>query len=414
MTCCEIVTIGDEILIGQIVDTNSAYIGQRFNEIGVPVVCITSIKDDASDINNQLRLSLQRSDIVLVTGGLGPTKDDITKQVLSTIFDSPLVRDEDTFAHVKAMVEGRGFEFNMSNQAQADVPACAQVIKNENGTAPGMMFERDGHLMFCLPGVPFEMEALLADVLEIVKSHFKLKAVVHKTLLSFGLPESVLSETISGWEDGLPDFLHLAYLPNPKGIRLRLSAYDVERKEAEAEIDRQFGELKKIIPTSILGEYPTSIECAIADILVKRGATLSLAESCTGGEIAHRITSMAGASRFFKGSVVSYANEVKVQVIGVSQSDLDSYGAVSEPIVRQMALGVQSLMGSDYAIATSGIAGPDGGSEEKPVGMVWFAVAYPGGIETAKMTFGKLRQPNIDRAASHALNMLRLRLLNQS
>lgn len=412
MTSCEIVTIGDEILIGQIVDTNSAYIGQRFNEIGVQIACITSIKDDIDDINNQLRLSLQRSDIVIVTGGLGPTKDDITKQVLSTIFDSPLVRDEVTFAHVKAMVEGRGFEFNLSNQSQANVPACAQVIKNENGTAPGMMFEREGHLMFCLPGVPFEMEALLVDVLEIVKSHFKLKAVVHRTLLSFGLPESVLSETISGWEDGLPDFLHLAYLPNPKGIRLRLSAYDVDRKEAEAEIDRQFEELKNIIPTSILGEYPTSIEGALADMLVKRGSTLSLAESCTGGEIARRITSMAGSSRFFKGSVVSYANEVKVQVIGVNQFDLDSYGAVSESVVSQMALGVQSLMGSDYAIATSGIAGPDGGSEEKPVGTVWFAVAYPGGVETAKMTFGKLRQPNIDRAASHALNMLRLRLLS--
>lgn len=413
MIKAEIITIGDEILIGQIVDTNSAYIGQKFNEIGVPIVKITSIQDNADEIEEQLTISLQRSDIVIVTGGLGPTKDDITKHTIARMFKSPLVRDNDTFEHVKAMVESRGFEFNTSNQSQADVPICATVIKNHHGSAPGMMFNQNGHLMFCLPGVPYEMENLLEDVLKIVKTSFKLNSVVHETVLSFGLPESVLSETISSWEDALPKHLHLAYLPNPKGIRLRLSAYDIESESAKNEIQKQFKLLQHIIPTNILGKFPTSLEEAVGKLLIQNSATLSMAESCTGGEISRRITSIAGCSAFFKGSVVSYANEVKLDVIGVNALELDNCGAVSEAVVRQMAIGVKQLMKTDYSIATSGIAGPDGGSEHKPVGTVWFAIAHPEGVETAKVQFGKLRIPNIERAASHALNMLRLILLNK-
>lgn len=413
MTTCEIVTIGDEILIGQIVDTNSAYIGEKFNEIGVPIIRITSIKDDAEDINKQLSESLQRSDIVIVTGGLGPTKDDITKHTLSKMFNSPLVRDIATFEHVRAITESRGYEFNESNQAQANVPECAKVIKNFHGTAPGMMFERNGHLLFSLPGVPFEMKELLVDVMKIIKTRFELKAVVHKTMLSFGMPESMLSETICDWECALPKFLHLAYLPNPNGIRLRLSAYDVEKTIAEKEINAQFEKLNNIIPQYLLGEYPTSLEESVAQLLKVNCATLSISESCTGGEIASRITAMSGASDFFKGGVVSYANEVKVNVLGVNPTDIERYGAVSESVVSQMAVGVKNLMKTDYAIATSGIAGPNGGSDEKPVGTVWFAVAHKEGVMTQKMVFGKLRQPNIDRASSHALYMLRQLILNK-
>lgn len=411
MATCEIVTIGDEILIGQIVDTNSAYICNRFNEIGVAISDITSIGDVDKQIELQLNISLQRSDIVIVTGGLGPTKDDITKKTLAKIFNSPLVRDQPTYEHVKALVGMRGFDFNLSNQSQADVPECATVIKNSNGTAPGMLFEADGHCLFSLPGVPFEMEALLEDVIEVIKNRFQLASIVHKTVLSYGMAESVLSETIAPWEDALPDSLHLAYLPNAKGIRLRLSAYDVDRDWAEKQMVKQFDALKNIISENILGYMPTSLEEVVAKMLVDRSQTVAVAESCTGGAIAARITSLSGSSEYFLGSVTSYADEVKVKVLGVNRCDLDKYGAVSEAVVSQMASGVRKLMGAHYAIATSGIAGPGGGSDQKPVGTVWFAVAHKGGVQTMKMAFGKLRQPNIDRATAHALNMLRLTLL---
>lgn len=407
----EIITVGDEILIGQIVDTNSAWIGRHLNEIGVRLVHIASVADDAEAIKRSIDDAFSRADIVLMTGGLGPTKDDITKHTLADYFDMSLVRHQPTYEAVRLMTERRGFGFNELNQRQADVPSGCTVIPNHNGSAPAMLFHREGNILISMPGVPFEMEAIMTDsVIPYVKTHFDLHSVVHKTLITFGIAESILAETIAPWESALPGYLKLAYLPNANCIRLRLSAYDVDGAVATAEIEQQFAELYRIIPAYILGFEPVTLESATAEQLIAAGATLSVAESCTGGAIASRFTAMAGASAYFLGGVVAYSNGVKAEVLGVDRSDLESYGAVSEQVVEQMARGVRRLTGSDYSIATSGIAGPDGGTPEKPVGTVWIAVDTPAGTISRKMTFGNLRDENIKRAASHAINMLRIKL----
>jgi len=412
MIKAEIITIGDEILIGQIVDTNSAWLGDQFSKAGIPIASITSIGDDREQIRHAILDAMKRSQAVVITGGLGPTKDDITKHTLAEIFDMPLVRDQATYEHIRGMLTTRGVDFNDSNRGQADVPQGARVLKNNNGTAPGMMFEKERSLLFSLPGVPFEMKALVEEqVLPIIKEHFDLHSVVHRTAMTFGMAESVLSETIAPWEDALPSYLKLAYLPNPRAIRLRLSAYDVDRDSATKEIEAQFEKLQKIIKPFFLGYEPTTVESALAEILTQRGQTLSVAESCTGGTVAARITSLAGASLYFRGGVVSYDNDIKADIIGVDPEDIERYGAVSQQVVEQMACGVRKLIGTDFSIATSGIAGPDGGTPDKPVGTVWMAISWEGGVYSRKMLFGKLRVENILRASSHALNILRLHLL---
>lgn len=426
MVSVEIITVGDELLIGQVVDTNSAWIGQQLGRIGAQIDRIVSVHDQADEIRGAVDSALGRADVVIMTGGLGPTKDDITKKTLADYLGSPLERDPEIYEHVRRMTAERGIDFNELNQAQALVPRGCTVLPNRVGTAPGMMFVRPGRadtqprLLFSLPGVPFEMKTLVTEhLIPQLRQHFALRSVVHRTMITFGMAESAMALAIAPWEDALPDWLHLAYLPNARGIRLRLSAYDVDVTTANREIDRQFDLLRRHIAPYMLGYEPASVESAVAALLQERHQTLAVAESCTGGSISARITAMAGASDYYLGGVTSYSNTAKADLLGVRAADIEQYGAVSEPVARQMAAGALERFGADYGVATTGIAGPGGGTPEKPVGTVWIAIAWrdtDSAVCTAArlMHFSELREQNIERAATHALNMLRLHLLGLS
>jgi len=375
-----IITIGDEILIGQIVDTNSASIARHLNAAGIVVAEKESVGDDRDAIVAALRRAMDGSDVTILTGGLGPTKDDITKRTLAELFGCELVRDERVARHVRRMLESRGIAYNDLNRGQSLVPACCTVLFNAHGTAPGMWFERDGRVVVSLPGVPFEMEHLMQDeVMPRLKARFALRQIVHRTLITSGLAESMLAERIAGWEAALPPYLHLAYLPSPDKVRLRLSAYEVEGEEVAHEIEAQFEKLRTIIPEYILGYETATIQSVVHDLLTQRHLTLATAESCTGGAIAARFTAMPGASAYFRCGVVSYTVEAKHDLLGVSLDDIDRYGVVSEPVVRAMAEGMRRTAHADYAVATTGVAGPAGGTPECPVGTVWMAVAGPQG-----------------------------------
>ncbi len=403
-----ILTIGDEILIGQITDTNTASIARHLNSAGISILEKASIGDNREQIISRVSRAMHATDLVIITGGLGPTKDDITKKTLAEMFHSRLVNDEKVARHVEHMLTSRGIVYNALNQGQSLVPECCQVLFNDHGTAPGMWFEEEGCIIVSLPGVPFEMEHLMQDkVMPRLRERFHLHEIVHRTLITAGLAESMLAERIAAWEDALPDYLHLAYLPNPGAVRLRLSAYDVDGREVRREIDEQFDALKRIIPEYILGFDNTSLEKQVHDELVKRGKTLAVAESCTGGKIASRFTAMPGASAYLLAGVVSYSNEAKHNILGVSNDDLERYGAVSEQVARQMAEGVRRITGADYAISTTGIAGPTGGCAEKPVGTVWMAVASAKGTTAVVKQCGTDRGQVIDRASSFAITFLR-------
>ena len=371
-----IITIGDEILIGQIVDTNSVSIAKHLNTAGITVHEKISIGDTAPQIEQTLARALAQSEVVIITGGLGPTKDDITKHTLAKIFESGIHEDKRVADHVRTMLERRGIEYNALNQGQAMVPDCCTVLFNAHGTAPGMWFEdTKGRVTISLPGVPFEMEHLMEDeVMPRLKARFTLRANIHRTMITSGLPESMLAERIAQWEDALPKGLKLAYLPSPNIVRLRLSAYDRDDAySTRKEIEAQFDKLYHIIPEHIVGFEDASVQALVHDLLTQHHLTLATAESCTGGTIASRFTAMSGSSQYFLCGVVSYSNEAKRDVLGVNYDDIMSYGAVSETVVRQMAEGARRISGADYAISTSGIAGPTGGSKEKPVGTVWMA-----------------------------------------
>lgn len=410
----EIITIGDEILIGQVIDTNSAWLGQHLNETGIKITRITSIMDDRAEITKAVDDALGRSGLVIVTGGLGPTKDDITKITLAGYFGCGMARHQPTYDHIEKMTAERGFDFNELNKGQAMVPECCDVILNYNGTAPGMWFEKDGRVLISMPGVPFEMEAIMTDsVMPRLRERFNLKSIVHKTAITYGIAESALALEIAGWEDSLPDYIKLAYLPNPNGIRLRLSAYETDHDAAEAEIDARFTELEKIIPEYFIGYGDTTLVGFVAGMLASRGETLSVAESCTGGALASVFTSMPGASEYFLGGVVSYSNDVKADALGVNRRDLDEYGAVSRQVAEQMAEGVRRMTGSTYGLATTGVAGPSGGTPEKPVGTVWLAVATPHGTFSELAHLGRLRGEIVKRAVANVVNMLRV-AINQN
>lgn len=410
----EIITIGDEILIGQIVDTNSAWLGQHLNDMGIKVVQITSVQDDKQAIMESFDNAFRRADLVLVTGGLGPTKDDLTKFTLAEYFHSPLVRHQPTYDFLKEMMVARNMNFNELNQAQANVPECCTVLPNQNGTAPAMWFERDGKVLVSMPGVPFEMKRIVTEELfPRLRTHFKFESIVHKTAITYGIPESELALRIAPWENALPAYLKLAYLPNANNIRLRLSAYEVDHDRGLAEIDEQFEMLRNLIPGNFLGFEEATVDSVVAELLTARNETVSVAESCTGGTISARFTAMAGASAYLAGGVVAYSNSVKTAVLGVNTEDLALHGAVSREVAVQMAEGVRRVTGSTYGLSTTGIAGPDGGSETKPVGTVWMAVATPEGTYAEKRVFGKLRGQNIQRASSHTVNMLRKYLTGQ-
>ena len=402
-----IITIGDEILIGQILDTNSRYISQALNRLGVVVAERTSIGDNAEQIVETLDRALAATDIVIITGGLGPTKDDITKHTLARYFNSEFVYNEQVGDFVRTLLERRGIAFNDLNRGQAMVPACCTVLHNAHGTAPGMWFERDGKVVISLPGVPFEMVHLIDDtVVPMLRERFDLKAIVHRTMITSGIPESILAERIAAWEDALPEVLHLAYLPAPNVVRLRLSAYEVDGQSVSEMIDEQFERLAAIIPEAVVGFEDASVEQLVHNALIVKGKKLSVAESCTGGNIASKFTAMAGASEYFQAGVVSYSNDAKVDILGVNAADIARYGAVSEQVAIQMAEGVKRVGKSDYGISTTGIAGPGGGSVEKPVGTVWI------GISTPKRTFAVLKNCGTDRgqiiqrATAYAIKML--------
>ena len=410
----DIITIGDEILIGQIIDTNSAWIAARLGEIGVSIRRKYSIGDRREEIISAVEESMAKAEITIITGGLGPTKDDITKRVLAEIFNSPMVCHTETYERVERMMAARGIAFNDLNKGQAMVPECCTVLANHKGTAPGMWFERDGRVVVSLPGVPFEMEGLMMEsVLPRITQHFALSSVVHRTAITYGLAESMMAELIAPWEDALPPHLHLAYLPSPSQLRLRLSAYDVDKEQAEREFDEQFAKLLPILGDYFVGWGDTTVQSAVAEILGRRGETLASAESCTGGVIASKFTAMSGASEYFWGGVVSYDNSVKENVLGVSRHNLETYGAVSEQVARQMAEGVRRLCGTTYGVATTGVAGPTGGTPDKPVGTVWVAVATPTRTIAKLFQHGKVRAVNIERAATAAINLLRLELKTQ-
>mgnify|MGYP002615497247 FL=1 len=403
-----ILTIGDEILIGQIVDTNSVSIAKHLNAAGIVVREKISIGDDRAQITGAVERALRMSEVTIVTGGLGPTKDDITKKTLAELFRSDMRYDERVAGHVEKMLAERGIEFNELNRSQAMVPACCTVLFNAYGTAPGMWFERDGHVVVSLPGVPFEMEHLMQDeVMPRLKARFALRQIVHRTMITAGLPESMLAERIAAWESALPPYLKLAYLPNPGAVRLRLSAYEVEGDAAAREIERQFEALRRIIPRNVIGYETATMQELVHGILTRRGLTLATAESCTGGTIASRFTAMPGASAYFLCGVVSYSNEAKTKLLGVDPDAIARHGAVSEEVARQMAEGARRTASADYAVATTGIAGPAGGSAEKPVGTVWIAVASPSGTVAVRRQCGSDRGQIIDRASAFAIALLR-------
>ncbi len=402
-----IITIGDEILIGQILDTNSRYISQALNRIGVVVTERTSIGDSAEQIVSTLDRALAQSDVVIITGGLGPTKDDITKHTLARYYNSELVYNEQVGSFVEQLLARRGIAFTELNRGQAMVPQCCTVLHNAHGTAPGMWFERDGKVVVSLPGVPFEMRHLIDDsVVPMLAERFELKAIVHRTMITSGIPESILAERIATWEDNLPDVLHLAYLPAPNVVRLRLSAYEVDGQSVRRMIDDEFDKLKGIIPEAIVGFEDATVEQLVHRWMTENGKTLSVAESCTGGAIAAKFTAMAGASVYFNAGVVSYSNEAKRDILGVNMDDIVRYGAVSETVAIQMAEGVRRAGQSDYAVSTTGIAGPTGGSVEKPVGTVWIGVATPKGSFAVLKNCGTDRSQIIDRATAYAIKLL--------
>ena len=403
-----IITIGDELLIGQIVDTNTVSIARHLNNLGIQIAEKCSIGDNSEAIVETIDRVVRTSEVVIITGGLGPTKDDITKHTLAQYFGSELEYNAAEGEHVRQLLERRGIPFTELNRCQAMVPKCCTVLHNAHGTAPGMWFDTaDGGVIVSLPGVPFEMEHLMQDeVLPRLRSRFSLQQIVHRTLITRGIAESLLAERIAEWEDALPEYLHLAYLPAPNIVRLRLSAYGVDGEMAEREIARQFEALRAIIGDNIVGLEGSSVEQLIHEILTAKGLKLAVAESCTGGTIASKFTAMAGASQYFMAGVVSYSNEAKCDIINVNMTDIETYGAVSEQVARQMAEGVRSIAGADYAIATTGIAGPGGGSEAKPVGTVWMAVATPEKTIAVMRNCGTDRSQIISRASAYAIEML--------
>lgn len=403
----EIITIGDEILIGQIVDTNSAWMGQKLNEIGIRIKQITSISDQKEDILNALQVASQRADLVIITGGLGPTKDDITKKTLAEYFEVGFKQDEQTLEQVKEIFARYKAPLLPVNIAQADVPENCTVLLNKNGTAPGMWFEQDNCIIVSLPGVPYEMKYLMEEeVFPRLKKHFKLPHIYHHTLLTAGIGESFLAEQIAHIEDILPAHIKLAYLPKLGQVRLRLSAYGNNQLALETEVKTIATEIKKVIAPYLIVDGDIPFEKVILDMMESRNLKLVLAESCTGGYLAHQITQHPGSSTVFAGSAVAYSYELKESMLGVKHETLNQHGAVSAEVVGEMARGAIDRYPADYAVAISGIAGPDGGLPEKPVGTVWIAVANKTKTISKKFLFGKKRKENIERSAVNALIML--------
>ena len=407
MNTVKIINIGDELLLGQVVNTNASTMSRMLTEAGFEVACVEVVGDQRDNIARALD-DHEGYDVVLITGGLGPTKDDITKKLLCDYFHSELVESEVALENVRRIFAVRGFELTPVNRAQALVPKCCEVLNNDLGTAPCMWFEHEGRVYVSLPGVPFEMEWLMANrVIPKLQETFHSDIIINKNILTQGIGESFLSDLIEPWELALPDYIRLAYLPVAGMTKLRLTARGPQETSLREAIGHAVRGLYKIAGQYIVGEDCETLAELVHKTLTERGLTLATAESCTGGTIASQLTAQAGASAYFKGGVVAYSNEVKECALGVQHSTLEAHGAVSEETAREMAEGVRTRLGADLAIATTGIAGPNGGTPEKPVGTVWIAVADATHTEAQLLSFpGRRRQQNIDRTVNQAFSML--------
>ncbi len=404
----DIITIGDEILIGQIVDTNSAWMAQKMNDEGINVRQITSISDDPTHIIEAFNESAKKVKLVLVTGGLGPTKDDKTKDTICSYFNTKLVVSPDVLKNVEDLLSKRGIAINRLNRDQALVPEGSIVFRNKLGTAPGLLLMKEDCTFIFMPGVPFEMKYLMEfEVIPYINRNFQSSTIFHRTILTHGLPESMLAEKLTDWENALPKYMKLAYLPGPQGVRLRLSVRGLETARMESEVEHRVSLLQQLIPNNIYGFDEDSLAGSIGAMLIEKGWTVSTAESCTGGAIARLFTENPGCSSYYKGSVVAYSNEIKQDVLGVEESIIAEHGAVSQEVVEKMALQACKLMKSDFSIATSGIAGPSGGTPEKPVGTVWIAIASNDQVTSQVYSFGNDRERNIIRTGQTSLLMLR-------
>ena len=412
----EIITIGDEILIGQIVDTNSAFLGKAFNKIGISIYQITSVQDEKAHILKAMQEAEDNADIIIITGGLGPTKDDVTKHTICEYFDDTLVENKDVLAHVEFLFSKYiTTPISDLNRQQAMVPSKAKILMNRFGTAPGMWLEKNGKVFVSLPGVPYEMKALISnEVIPALRSKFKFPYIKHKTVLTYGLGESAIANRIETWEDALPDFLKLAYLPSLGRVRLRISGKTNDKSQLEHAIEEQVQLLLPQIADIFVGfEDEGTIEVIVGNLLKQNEKTLAVAESCTGGLIAKSLTANAGASSFFKGSVVTYATESKVNVLKVSEDDIKTYSVVSQQVAEQMAENVRHLYNADYGISTTGNAGPSKGDSDAEVGTVWIAIATKEGTMSQVFNFGNHRDKVIMKATNKAFEMLQKEILKK-
>lgn len=403
-----IITIGDEILIGQIVDTNSAWIAENLSLLGISVIEMLSISDNREHILAGLKKYESLVDLVIISGGLGPTRDDITKQTLAEYFNSELVENKTVLENIRELFSLRGLHPSPVNELQAMVPACCTVLKNPSGTAPGMWFEKGNTIFISLPGVPYElMDIFNTGVLPMLAKRLNGLVLAHKTVMTQGIPESYLAEIIKDWETNLPSHIKLAYLPRPGIVRLRLTGVGATREAIEGELGIEIEKLKDILQTNIFSYSDEPLELVIGQMLSKAGQSLVTAESCTGGNIARLLTSIPGSSEYFSGSIIAYSNEIKTAHLHVQPELITLHGAVSREVVEAMAGNARKLFKSDYAIATSGIAGPGGGSKDKPIGTTWIAVSSPDSVISKQFNFGEHRGRNIEKASYAALNMLR-------
>jgi nicotinamide-nucleotide amidase len=412
----EIINIGDELLIGQVINTNAAWMAEQLNLSGFRVCQVTIISDARLHILQSLAEAEQRAEIVLISGGIGPTKDDITKHTLCEYFNTRLVFNQEAYSDVEALFARRGYPVTELNRQQAELPESCTGMPNAVGTARGMWFEKDrpggGKTIFVsMPGVPFELKAMMTDfIIPRLKKSFATPCIIHKTILTQGIGESFLAALIESWENALPANIRLAYLPQPGIVRLRLSGTGPNNQDLTTRLDAEVAKLQELIPEHIFGYDDDTLELIVGKLLKERHATLATVESCTGGTLAQMITSIPGSSAYFKGSVVAYANEIKEEIVGVNPETLKNYGAVSNQVVTEMAIAIQSKFDVDYVIATSGIAGPDGGTTDKPVGTTWIAIATPDEVFAMHYLFGDSRERNIRRTALQALNLLRKKL----
>lgn len=410
----EIITIGDELLIGQVIDTNSAWMARKLNEAGVAVTRITSVGDRQEEILSVLSEAEQRAKIILITGGIGPTPDDITKETLALYFNCRMVVNQKILRDIEKFLNSRSIPMNEQNRKQAEVPENAELLTNQHGTAAGMWFDERGVIYVSMPGVPHEMKALMErEIIPRLRSRYPLPPILHKTILTYGTFEAKLAEILHDFEQALHPSVKLAYLPSNGIIRLRFTLLGSDIKEMEKILDREIDKLYRIIPEYIFGTEEDTLEKTVGILLDKKGATLAIAESCTGGNLSRRITSVPGSSAYFTGSVVAYSNEVKLKDLRINLKSLAEHGAVSREVAEEMATGIREHFNTDYSISTTGIAGPDGGTAEKPVGLVWITVASKNSVLSKKFLLGGDRERIIERASLAGLNMLRKVLLKE-